>query len=219
MPSPASAAAPEPSLLLFDLGGVLVRNAGFARLNELMPAPLDLEVLKSRLLTSPAYRAFERGHTEPGAFAQAIVTELELRCSPRAFIAEFEAWVIGFYEGAEDLLARLRRRYRTACLSNSNALHWNRFAGFTAQFDLALSSHLLGTVKPDADCFAQALRICAVAPAQVLFFDDALLNVEAARACGMRALHVTDFDALQREIARLGLLDEARGPVAPGGSR
>lgn len=198
---------PRPSLLLFDLGGVLVRNAGFARLNELMPAPLDLEVLKTRLLTSPAYRAFELGETDPPVFAQAIVSELELRCSPPDFITEFEAWVLGFYAGAEELLARLRHGYRTACLSNSNALHWNRFAGFTAYFDLAMSSHLLGTVKPDKACFEQALEICAVSPEQVLFFDDALLNVEAARACGLQALHVTDFEALQQEVERLGLLD------------
>ncbi len=36
----------EPSLLLLDLGGVLVENAGFGRLNRLLPrtAPLRVQI-------------------------------------------------------------------------------------------------------------------------------------------------------------------------------
>jgi hypothetical protein len=70
------------SWLLFDLGGVLVRNVGFERLNSLLPAPLEAEALKAKLLSSPSFRGFELGDSTPETFAQSLVHELRLRCTP-----------------------------------------------------------------------------------------------------------------------------------------
>lgn len=200
------------SCLLFDLGGVLIRNAAFDRLNALLPAPMELEALKTRLLKSPSYRAFELGNTPPESFAEALVAELGLRCTPSDFLAEFEAWPQGFYPGAIELLAKLRMKYKLACLSNSNVLHWARFGGFRDYFDVALSSHLLRLIKPDFACFQQALLECGKTPDEVLFFDDATLNVEAARACGIRSILVRDFDDVCVQVQELGLLAQAPQP-------
>jgi len=197
------------SCLLFDLGGVLVRNAGYDRMNALLPAPLETDALKARLLTSPAYRAFELGQTTPETFARSLVAELELRCTPVEFLSEFAGWPEGFYPGASALLAQLRTRYKLACLSNSNALHWARFDGFRGHFDVTLSSHLLHLIKPDAACFRRALAECDCAADEVVFFDDAALNVEAAHACGIRSVLVRDFDDLQRTVQDMGLLPRA----------
>lgn len=195
-----------PSCLLFDLGGVLVRNAVFDRLNALLPAPVAIDELKATLLASPAYRAFELGTTSPADFARDFVTELALGCTPADFIREFETWPEGFYPGATELLAELRGNYTIACLSNSNAIHWARFDGFREHFDVALSSHLLKLIKPDAACFRQALVACSAHAGEALFFDDAAVNVEAARECGIRSFHVRDFDELQITVQELGLL-------------
>ena len=195
-----------PSLLLFDLGGVLVRNVGFERLNALLPAALDVETLKSQLLASPSFRAFELGLSAPEDFAESFVSELNLTCSPKEFLAEFEGWPQGFYPGATELLAKLRARYKLACLSNSNSIHWKRFNGFREHFDIALSSHILNLIKPDLNCFEKALECCGVKPEQVLFFDDAIANVKAARSCGIQALHVQNFDEVQIQVKTLALL-------------
>lgn len=197
---------PIASCLLFDLGGVLVRNAVFDRLNALLPAPVAIDELKATLLVSPAYRAFELGMTSPADFAQALVSELALGCTPAAFLCEFATWPEGFYPGAIELLAELRKNYRIACLSNSNALHWARFDGFREHFDVSLSSHLLKLIKPDIACFRQALVACGTRASEVLFFDDAAVNVEAARSCGIQSFHVRDFDDLRLRVQELGLL-------------
>lgn len=39
-----------PSVLLFELGGVLVENVGFERFNVLLQAPIPTEELKTRWL-------------------------------------------------------------------------------------------------------------------------------------------------------------------------
>ena len=197
---------PTISCLLFDLGGVLVRNVGFERLNALLPAPLEAEALKAKLLALPSFRAFELGISRPETFAESLVDELGLSCTPDEFLEEFRSWPQGFYPGAAELLAKLRTIYKVACLSNSNALHWARFDGFQEHFDVALSSHLLRVIKPDAECYRRALAECGVNSNEVLFFDDAIVNVKAARALGIRSLHVRDFEEVQLQINELGLL-------------
>jgi putative hydrolase of the HAD superfamily len=178
-----------PRLLLFDLGGVLVENVTLERLAALGP-PQEPARLKQRWLASPAVRRFEMGASSPAEFAAEFVAEWRLACAPQSFLAEFAAWPRGFYAGAAELVDELRRRHRVACLSNSNALHWRRFGGFAGHFDVALSSHLLGAVKPDRECFERALAACRVDPAEVVFFDDATANVRAAAELGARAFLV-----------------------------
>lgn len=194
----------RPAVLLFDLGGVLVENVGFERLNSLLPAPMPMEELKTRWLASTAVRSFEIGVCSPHAFADALVLEWQLSLSPGEFLEAFALWPKGLYPGAAELLAQLRHRYVVACLSNSNAIHWQRFNGFREHFQISLSSHLLGKVKPDAACFAQALQKCGAEPSEVAFFDDSLTNITAARALGMLAFHVNGLAEVEQALAAEG---------------
>lgn len=150
-------------------------------------------------------RRFELGAIDSNEFSRQFVDEWQPRCSAADFIAEFVTWPKGFYPGALDLLATLRKTHRIGCLSNSNTLHWARF-DFPGVFDVALSSHLMGAIKPDAACFEQTIAACEVEPDEVLFFDDSLANVEAANTFGIRASHVDGFVPLCTAIAFEGLL-------------
>ena len=187
----------RPKVLLFDLGGVLVENVGFERLNALLPTSLPTEDLKTRWLASAAVRRFEKGACSSDSFAAALVDEWQIGLTPPEFIAAFASWPKGLYPGATELLSSLRDRYTLACLSNSNSIHWERLAGFHGQFDIRLSSHLLGEVKPDAQCYERALQECGVESSQVAFFDDSLANVSAARELGIRAFHVNGLEELR----------------------
>ena len=197
-----------PTLLLFDLGGVLLENTAFEALAHLTSSTSSESDFKERWLRSPAVRCFELGNSTAQDFASAFLDEWQVALSPEAFLREFTAWPRGFYPGARELLAALRRDFRTACLSNSNALHWARFGGFQGVFDTALSSHQLGVIKPDEDAFQRALEICAVAPSEVCFFDDSLSNVRSARRLGLRAFHVDGVVQLKDVLAAQGLMRE-----------
>ncbi len=192
--------------LLFDLGGVLVDNAAVERLETLLDDPGDRPQLKARWLHSPAVRGFERGDLSPDQFASGFLAEWRLAMEPTDFLSEFSGWARGFYPGAEDLLRRLRGRYRVGCLSNSNELHWQRFEGFAAYFDVALSSHLLRAVKPDRDCFERALQALGLPAGEIVYFDDALPNVDAAAGFGLRVIHVPEFSELESRLTAAGLL-------------
>ena len=175
---------------------MLIENVGFERLERLLPEPIGLETLKRRWLASAIVRRFELGQITPQVFARELVDDWRLDSTADDFLAEFAGWPRGFYPGALDLLTRLRRGYRIGCLTNSNALHWERFNGFDGLFDVALSSHRIGLIKPDPACFAHAIASCGHPGGEILYLDDARPNVDAARLAGLDAVHVEGCSAV-----------------------
>lgn len=196
----------SPSLLLFDLGGVLIENSTFESLNRLLREPMEVTALRDRWLLSSAVRRFELGAISPADFAEAFIAEWEIQLSSQAFLREFLSWPRGFYAGARETIRDLRQRYRVACLSNSNVLHWEKFGGLENDFDIALSSHQLGVIKPDDEAFLCAFRACEVDPSMVYFFDDSSANVSTARRLGVRAFQVEGIAPLIHTLYVEGLL-------------
>jgi glucose-1-phosphatase len=194
-------------LLLFDLGGVLVNYTGFAEIGALISEAVTPEELQERWRACGAER-FETGMITPPEFAEALGTVLAFNVPPEEFLRQFESWTVGFYDGASELLAELRQHYRLAALSNSNELHWrrNEAVGVTQQFEVAFSSHELHLRKPDRAIYEEALRRLDVPAADVVFFDDLQINVEAALEVGMQAHRVVGVDGLRACLAENGYL-------------
>jgi putative hydrolase of the HAD superfamily len=199
----------DPRWLVFDLGGVLMDWAGPRELPAHLSAPVDVD-LRLRMAGCAATDAFERGAITPEVFAERFVRDWQVRLAPDAFLEHYVAWLRGLYPGAEDLLARLGTRYKLACLSNTNALHWERSEAMRwlqRRLDVALSSHELQLRKPQPEIFAATLERLGCTAPEVVYFDDLQANVAAARAAGFDAHHVDGFAALEQRIQQMGLLD------------
>jgi glucose-1-phosphatase len=194
------------TVVLFDLGGVLVETGVFSALTSLMPEPLDGEPLRERWLRSQAVRSFELGRISPMAFARRFVEEWELQLAAEAFLDRFCTWIWGPYPGAEDLVTALRDWHHVSCLTNCNEVHWSELAPFLSHFDSAFSSHLLGEIKPDQKAFEVVMRELAASPERVYFLDDSRLNIEAAQRLGIRAFRVEGIAAARQVLDSEGLL-------------
>ena len=104
-----------------------------------------------------------------------------------------------------DTIRMLRPGYKVGLLSNA----WNdlrqvmqeRFH-FDGLFDDLVISAEVGLAKPDPRIFRLAVERLGVQPAEAIFIDDVLANVEAARGVGLQAIHYRDnpqlFEALER---------------------
>ena len=170
--------------------GYLVRQANVAVRAAMEKALSDLDVT-------------------PPQFAERFVAAWDVTVTPDAFLREFRTWTRGFLPGAREVLTALRGRFRLACLSNSNATHWERNAyelGLFTHFEAALASHALGCHKPDPLIYSRALAALHVAPEAVVFFDDGAANVEAAREVGIAAFQVAGVAELRTCLSALGLL-------------
>jgi putative hydrolase of the HAD superfamily len=192
-------------VVLLDLGGVLVENAGEQGLSALLPYELSRQEIWARWLASDAVRRFEGGQISPEEFAARFIEEWRLEVGPAAFIESFVTWPRGLFDGAAVLVRNLRAQHRVACLSNTNVLHWARFPELAQMFDASFASHLTGFLKPDSEAFEHVLRELDVGADSVWFFDDLLQNVEAARRAGIRALQVRTFADVEPALRAEGL--------------
>ena len=119
-----------------------------------------------------AGHAREHGYDESVA-ARAFEVFLAARCEVEVFADVTPA------------LGRLKGRYGLASLSNGNA-DLARI-GLDHLFALSLNARQVGAAKPDRRCFERLAQDLGLAPAQLLYVgDDPLLDVEAARAAGLR---------------------------------
>ncbi|MDH3377522.1 MAG: HAD-IA family hydrolase [Gammaproteobacteria bacterium] len=177
-----------PTVILFDLGGVLVDFAGYRRLESILQGPIDADELRVRWLSSAAVREFELGRLTPENFADRFVEEWSLPMNGSEFLSEFREWPRGLYPGVAALLAAVSVQARLACLSNSNATHWPVLSGMLGDcFEHQFVSHQLGLAKPDPAVFDLVKGELKAEGSEILFLDDAEPNVAAAEACGLRS--------------------------------
>jgi HAD superfamily hydrolase (TIGR01509 family) len=194
-------------VILFDLGGVLIDNAGEEGLRAILPYDLNHEQIWERWLASTAVRQFECGRISPEKFAALFVEEWRLELGPSDFIEAFAAWPRGLFQGAEDLVRELRVHHRVGCLTNNNAVHWAKFPQLQELFDLKFASHLTGFIKPDRAAFEHVLLELKVAANEVYFFDDLAQNIAAARAAGINAVQVKEFPDIESALRAEGLYE------------
>ena len=198
----------EIEVVLFDLGGVLIDFGGVQPMKALSGIETDDE-LWERWLTCRWVRSFERGDCSPEQFSTGVVGDWKLTIEPAAFLTEFRGWPGGVIPGADELVQRVRDRMPAGCLSNTNALHWDHnFARWPLldAFDYRFLSYELGIVKPDRELFERVAELLPSARDKVLFLDDNLLNVEAARAVGFAAAHVRGVSESEQALVAAGVL-------------
>ena len=180
---------PKPKVLLFDLGGVIVPWVGMealAAFNNITRAEVS-----DRFDASEVFRAFERGQAAEADFLAELPRIFDLPDTDIA--ALWNSWVHAPYPGTLDALAKLKTRFTTACLSNTNPLHWahlNKMFSTSGTFHYAFASHEIQEAKPDADSYLKPIEAMNCALEDVWFFDDTLANIEGAQAVGLTAFHV-----------------------------
>ena len=197
-------------MVLFDIGGVLVRFAGLQVLTELTRSDSELDVA-ARWLMSPVVRSFESGGCSNEEFAARLIDEWDLPYSVAQFLEIFPTWLDDPYDGAEEMIRETSAGVAVGCLSNTNALQWN---GMISRWPLSklfedrlrFLSFELGAVKPDPEIYALVVERLPVPPAHVLFLDDNPLNVGAAHKAGLRAEQAVAVDGAREVLTHYGLL-------------
>ncbi len=112
------------------------------------------------------------------------------------------------------------RGIKTAILSNmgDNVLaNMERTFDWLSRFDVLVWSYQLKIAKPDSAIYLHTLRELDVEASESLFLDDKLVNIEAARVLGMRAILFSDVVRLRADLIAAGLDRELPLPAAGTG--
>lgn len=196
---------------LFDLGNTLIKLA-YERVleNVCRSAPVNRDELIEILEEPGGYRDMERGAVTFREFYEHIADKAGYRGSLHDFREIWSDFFDGPIAGSEDLLDRIRAKYRVAFLSNSNEVHAEliprRYSALFKKDDRFVFSHRFRVAKPDPEMFRRALEVIGALPQQVVFIDDLIENVLAARAEGIRSFQFIDAAQLKGELAAEGLL-------------
>lgn len=205
--------------LVFDLGGVLVdvaplqaTLAAFAELSATPAAQRLAPLLRERFGArpwSPAER-LQVGELDFSAFHAELNPHLERPLDRATLITAMESMLLGIKHDTETVLARLAGRFKLACYSNTNPIHWRYMQthyGFFGYFQRRFASQELGRAKPDTAGYTQVSDSLGAKPGQCLLIDDRQANVLGARQAGWQAIH---FESAERLVVDL----EARGIAA-----
>lgn len=196
---------------LFDLGNTLIKLAYERVLRSLCAdAAVSRDELVEILEDAGGYRDMERGAVTFWEFYEFLCDKAGYRGSIRDLHNVWSDFFDGTIAGAEGLVDRVREKYRVAFLSNSNEVHAEviprRFAGLFRKDDRFIFSHRFRVAKPDPEIFHRALEVLGALPQHVVFIDDLIENVLAARTVGMKAYQFVDTLSLTAELERDGLL-------------
>ncbi len=188
--------------IIFDLGGVLLRTEDRAPRSRLADRlGVTYEELEGRVYGS---REVMRGEISAESHMKAVMKKLGL---PEEDVKEFgdEFWggdridrkLVEFIQG-------LRGDYTTVLLSNA----WDDLRHMLVNvwkiadiFDHMFISAEMGLAKPDLKIYQAVSAELRKDPVELIFVDDFIENVEAAREAGWNAIHFRSREGALAELA------------------
>ncbi len=187
--------------IIFDLGNVLIDldiAATERRLRALLGRHFRASFVRNE--QEGLFEAYEKGLIPEADFFAELRRLAKAEVSVAQLKDAWNAMLLGFPLDRLLWVEELRTRYRTYVLSNTNETHleWvyrhlrddygisdyeERF------FDKVWYSHRVHLRKPEPEIYGHVLEDGDLDPAETLFVDDNPVNVEAARAAGIHAVH------------------------------
>jgi putative hydrolase of the HAD superfamily len=190
--------------VVFDFGGVLVRwqpeavIAGFyadeplrALVREAVFRHPDwIDIDRGTLSESAAIERFAARMDRPVAEMRVLMQHIKDSLTPVpdsiALLEELAQRGIPLYglsNMSAPIFALLKSRYG----------HWDRFRGIVVSGEI-------GLVKPEPEIFHHLAQRYGLVPAESVFIDDHLPNIESARRLGFRTIHFADAQQCRREL-------------------
>ena len=205
--------------LLFDFGGVLVDLDKQRCIESFRKLGFDIAPFLGTYRQAGVFALFERGAINEEQFCDRIRQEMagcEALPTNQQIIEAWENYLLTVPNDRLDMLLKLREKFEIHVLSNTNPVHWRmaeeiyfKYKGLEIGdfFIHVFLSYELGVEKPQPEIFQAVVDGIGCPADEILFFDDAVANCEAARQFGLQAL-LAPAGGLWLEDAQR-LLDEA----------
>ena len=199
---------------VFDFGRVVFRWRPEALVSAVIPhRATDAEAVRhwaGQVFQSYGgdWADFDRGVVEPPELARRIAARTGLAVSE---VAAIIAGCTDELAPLPDTVAWIRRLHAQGrplhFLSNMPepfAAHFERTHDVIGLFESGVFSARVKLIKPDPAIFEHAARVFRRAPSDLLFLDDHLPNIAAARAAGWEAVHFVDAAQAEAEVVARG---------------
>lgn len=197
--------------IIFDLGNVILNID--TKLSETEFGKYGLNnfgELYTLAAQSEIFDRLETGTISPAGFF-AEFRKITVSDLPDEVIRHcWNALILDYPKDRLDLLKKLKPKYRTFLLSNTNKIHYDYYTevlveqfginGLEALLEKAYFSHEVGMKKPDPEIFKFVLSQSELAPAETLFIDDNRDNILTAEKLGIQTIWLKDNNLEKLEI-------------------
>lgn len=194
-------------VVCFDVGGVLIRityrwaeaaeRAGIATRPDFPP--------DAKLWDAPFFVAYEGAQMGDDEYFENLAEYLG-KVSATDAKRVHNHIMVEPYPQVDRIVRELNEQgFTTACLSNTNDLHWTdmfhsgRFPANEA-IKVRLASHLVGAPKPSPEMFHALEREAGASGKDVVYFDDSAANIRAAETFGWQSFHIDPEQATDTQI-------------------
>lgn len=192
--------------IIFDLGGVLINlNYQLTRKAFEDLGVEDFDAFYTQHAANPLFENLEVGAIEPEAFYEALREATGLTLTNSQIETAWNAMLLDFPAERLHWLSQIKNKYNIYLFSNTNAIHYNAFINiyrkvapqldldlrFEHFFKTAYYSHTLRQRKPEVAAFEAVIQDANLDPAQTLFIDDTLLNIEGAQKAGLQTVFLS----------------------------
>jgi putative hydrolase of the HAD superfamily len=187
--------------IIFDLGGVILdvdynlTRTAFEKLGV-----THFDEMYSQANADKLFQKLETGEITDDVFYKEFNRCTGLQLSDEEIRKAWDAMLLYFRGKSLEFLERIRPRYKTYLLSNTNYVHIAAFKETLHQqigvktleeyFDEAFYSCEIGLRKPDAACYEWVLKNLKIQPDETLFIDDSLHNIQGAKKAGLQTIHL-----------------------------
>ncbi len=195
--------------LFLDIGGVFLTN-GWGHHSRRRAAErfgLDFTEFNERHLI--LFDAYESGKMSLAEYLELLVFYQETKFT----MDEFQQFMLGEskpYPEMMKLISNIKNQYglRTVAVNNEGKeINEYRIKEYSLStfIDIFASSCYVQTRKPDKDIFLFALNLAQVQPEEVVYIDDRLVFIQAARKLGLNGIHHTTVTNTANALALFGL--------------
>ena len=201
---------PPVDAVVFDVGKVLVRWEPELAYVAVIPDPAERAWFLDQVVTFQWHMEHDAGRSAAEMIAERSALFPDHADLIARWFSHFNLTIPGPVEGMPEVVETLAANdVPLYAITNFGADTW---AGFRPTFALAdrfrdiVVSGTEKLAKPDPAIYALAADRFGHAPARMLFIDDSLPNVIAAREAGWQAHHFIDTATLRAELTARGLL-------------
>jgi len=196
--------------IVFDLGGVVVAWNPTDIIERAVADPATRPIAMQHIMKHPDWLELDRGTLElDDAIRRATERSGLDEWLVRAVVESVPASLV-----ANDETVALMRRVKAAgnalyVLSNmptGSMAYLEQRYDFWHLFNGAVISSRVHYCKPEREIYEHLLETYDLVPAETVFIDDVAVNVEGARAVGMRALQFVSVEQTEGELRGLGCL-------------
>ena len=202
-------------VIIFDFGNVLIDLDYPEIIRKLRQvARRNQNNIEELVVNAKMLQLFETGKIGPERFRAEINRLLDVNLAESEFDKIWNSMLKSISKERMDKVLEVGKKYKTYILSNSNIIHELAFEEMVIDatgrpsvrdfVDKAYFSHEIGMRKPDLECYHFVIEDINLYPSRMLFLDDRLDNVEAAREAGMKAIQIFQPDKQINEIFGFG---------------